>query len=222
MELFDIHTHTLEGGSSQKLVNIRYPASFAPVAGGWYSVGVHPWDVEQEADLDWEAFRLCAVHPQVLAVGECGLDKGVRDGEDGSGKSMQGEMWEAQLRLFLRQVHIAEELRKPVIVHNVRATDVLLSLRKKGGYIMPWMLHGFRGKPEAALQAVALGFYLSFGIRCNEEALRVVPADRLLLETDDSGVDIHSVYEHAAAVRSVSMEELAAQLHLNVHSLLGV
>ncbi len=222
MEFFDVHTHVLKDDSSQRLENIRYPEPFTPVSGGWYSVGVHPWDVEREAAIDWEAFRVCVLHPQVLAVGECGLDKCMRVGEDESGQSIQGEMWKAQLRLFLRQVQIAEELRKPLIIHNVRATDVLLSLRKKGRYTLPWILHGFRGKPEAASQAVVHGCYLSFGVSYNEEALRVTPVERLLLETDDSGADIHFLYNQAAALRSVSADELAVQIRSNIHRLFGI
>ena len=53
-----------------------------------------------------------------------------------------------------------------------------------------WIWHGFRGKPEQAKQMLDKGLYLSFGEFYSDEAMRVVPDDRLFLETDDSELDI--------------------------------
>ncbi len=211
MEFFDIHTHTWPGDPSQGVVNIRYPESFVPVPRAWYSVGVHPWDVVTAGTVDWEAFCDYVTHPQVVAIGECGLDR-----------SVQAEQWDRQKLLFCRQAAWSDALKKPLFIHNVQATETLLELRKWGNFKGPWMLHGFRGRPETAEQVLKKGFYLSFGSRFNEESLRIVPLDRLLLETDDSGADISSIYEQAATVRGIPVDELAAHVRQNVRTLLGI
>ncbi len=211
MDYFDIHTHTVPARPGQALVSIRFPEPFELVAGAWYSVGIHPWDVEQADEADWALLEELLKHPQVLAVGECGLDRCVH-----------ADRWEAQLRLFERQAHLAEELGKPLIIHNVRATDVFISLRKNHHYTCPWVLHGFRGKPEAALQAVSQGFYLSLGTQFNEETLRAVPLNRIVLETDESGADIRDIYLRAAQVKGLPVTEFSREIGLNILHLMGL
>ena len=61
-----------------------------------------------------------------------------------------------------------------------------------------------------------LGFYLSLGIRYNEDSLRVIPLDRLFLETDDSETDICQVYERAARTLGISVIKLTEQIQHNI------
>ena len=64
---------------------------------------------------------------------------------------------------------------------------------------MPWIIHGFRGKKQLAEQLLGAGLYLSFGVRYNPEALHSAwAAGRLLLETDESPVLIHTLYRQVA------------------------
>ena len=74
-DYFDIHTHHM-GGDGFRIVN-RPPDDFMPCQEQWYSVGVHPWALQQGEvrQETWEKLREAAVHPQVLAVGEAGLDR---------------------------------------------------------------------------------------------------------------------------------------------------
>lgn len=211
MEFFDIHTHTLPADPSQGVVNIRYPEPFVPVPGAWYSVGVHPWDVEALDDIHWGEFIECARHPQVVAIGECGMDQCVhRD------KLLRQET------LFASQLDCAEILKKPLFIHDVQATGLLLYFYKKLKIKQSCMFHGFRGTPESAGQLLKKGFYLSFGSRYRAETLRTVPLDRLLLETDDAPTPISSLYERAAAVRNMPVDELAGHVRNNVRTLLGI
>ena len=150
------------------------PAFFSATA------GVHPHDAAQAGDQDYgELRRLCA-DPGVVAVGECGLDFHY----DRSPR-------EAQRESFLRQIRLARELGKPLVVHT-READVetarLLEaeLGPDGGVI-----HCFTGDWPAAQRYLALGMWLSFsgvltfknaeGVR---EAARNAPLDRILVETD--------------------------------------
>ena len=183
MKLLDIHSHHLSEDPFRAILNIRFPKDkFFPEAGRFYSVGVHPWEVTLENRIDWTLFEELAGHPQVLAIGECGMDKHV----------------------------YPEKLGKPVLIHNVKSTGIIGLLKKNASGHIPWIQHGFRGKPELALEMLRSGFYLSLGIRYNEDSLRVIPLDRLFLETDDSETDICQVYERAARTLGIRNQTYGA------------
>lgn len=170
--------------------------------------GVHPWD----ADM-----RLVATLGERLsdaqAVGETGLDF-----VHGPSREMQTEALRAQLRL-------ARERGLPVVLHCVRAFEPLM--RELAACPPPAAIfHGFIGSPEQARQAVAKGYYLSFGERTfasrkTLEALREVPSDRLFFETDDSPAAIETIYARAAEVRRTTVEELRRATAENYRRLFG-
>ena len=172
----DIHTHRLVPVPGESIVSCL-PDAFFPQKGGWYSVGIHPW---QLGSYDWTdtAFRAhfesLVRHPQVLAVGEAGLDK------------LISVSLYSQTDALRYQADVAEAIDKPLILHLVKATTELLVLKRELNPRVPWIVHGFRGKAQLALDLVRHGLYLSFGARYQEEALRQMPADRLFLETDES------------------------------------
>lgn len=204
-DYFDIHTHHM-GGDGFRIVNCP-PDDFMPCQEQWYSVGVHPWALQQGEvrQETWEKLREAAVHPQVLAVGEAGLDRLVQ---------VPMKLQEA---VFARQAELAGEAGKPLIVHLVRAVDELLRLKKALKPGVPWIIHGFRGKAALAEELLRHGFYLSFGEKYQEGALNVVPLSHLFLETDESLASIFRLYARAAAVRQLSVEELATAVRDNVH-----
>ena len=204
----DIHTHRLVPVPGESIVSCL-PDAFFPQEGGWYSVGIHPW---QLGSYDWTdtAFRAhfeaFVRHPQVLAVGEAGLDKLISVSLD------------SQTDALRYQADVAEAIDKPLILHLVKATTELLALKRELNPRVPWIVHGFRGKAQLALDLVRHGLYLSFGARYQEEALRQMPADRLFLETDESDSTISDLYERAALVRGVTCDELVETVSRNVRS----
>ena len=206
-EPFDIHTHKLLSVPSQAIINIRFPQPFQPQVGAYYSIGLHPWDLPlfDQTPPDWNSFTQLASHPQVVAIGECGVDKLVHP-----------ERLAQQQAVWLKQVEIAEQLHKPLIIHNVRSFDLLAHRLRLVRSARPWILHGFRGNPFLAHQWVALGGYLSFGSRFNEAALCATPINRLLVETDACELDIREVYDRLATIRNVETDELIAQVWQNV------
>lgn len=206
MEIVDIHTHRLSGDPRRAILNIRFLKEDSVFeAGRFYSLGVHPWEVKQENQIDWRRFEELAGNDQVLAVGECGLDKQVH-----------AEWMPAQERIFARQLTIAGKLKKPVLIHNVKSTGAIEQLKRNSSDTIPYIQHGFRGKPELASEMLRAGFYLSFGMQYNEDALRAVPLDRLFLETDDSPTDICEVYKKAADTLGIAVEKLAEQVRCNI------
>lgn len=205
-DYFDIHTHHM-GGDGFRIVN-RPPDDFMPCREQWYSVGVHPWALQQGEvrQETWEKLREAAVHPQVLAVGEAGLDRLVQ---------VPMKLQEA---VFARQAELAGEAGKPLIVHLVRAVDELLRLKKALKPGVPWIIHGFRGKATLAEELLRHGFCLSFGERFQEEAVRAVPLSRLFIETDESSMSIAEVYGRVAAVRRIPVADLCEAVRNHVQS----
>lgn len=203
MQLLDIHSHHRSEAPSQAIFNVRFPEEFAPEPDRYYSLGVHPWDVDLEDKLDWDLFARLANHPQVIAIGECGMDRCVHK-----------ELFLEQGVIFAKQALLAEKLGKPLVIHNVRSTGYLEQVRSNTR--MPWIQHGFRGNASRAVQELDHGYYLSFGERYNEEALRVVPLERLFVETDDSVINIHIIYERLAHSLRMPVQKLVEQVQENI------
>ena len=181
MHILDIHTHCTE--ATEALISVD-PRRFDPQPGLWYSVGYHPWDnVDELGDNDFALLEQCALHPQVLAVGETGMDR------------LRGADLSVQETVFARHLQLAADLGKPVIVHCVRAAQDILAARHRAGLdAVPMIIHGLRSNEHVARALLDAGCYLSYGIRFNPAALRITPLDRLLIETDDAlDATIHDV-----------------------------
>ena len=202
----DIHTHRRPQVPGTAIVNC-FPESFVPQTEGWYSVGIHPWYIVSFAASlnDSKArFEELLDHPQVLAVGEAGLDK------------LAEAPLTLQIEVFEYQARLAEEADKPLIIHLVKAVDELLKLKQKIRPVKPWIIHGFRGKAALAEEYLRHGFYLSFGEKYQEEALCIMPSERLFIETDESTVSVDTLYARAAILRKTPLEELRRTIRKNV------
>ncbi len=183
------------------------------------SVGVHPNERDGQDPAVEELVRL-ASDPQVIAVGETGLDYYRSEGD----LSWQRER-------FRRHIRAAKECAKPLIIHmRDAAHDTLQILRDERADEVGGVMHCFSETWETAQQALALNFYISFsGIVTfkNAEALRAVatkvPADRLLIETDspylapvpyrgktNEPAYVRYVAECLANLRQVPLEIIAA------------
>ena len=161
----DIHTHRLPRIPGTAIVNC-YPDVFAPKEGEWYSVGIHPWYVPaaitSNVRCEMNVLSSLVGHPQVLAIGEAGLDK------------LADAPIVVQIEVFEYQAQLSVELGKPLVIHLVKAVEELLKLKQRLQPANPWIIHGFRGKPALAQDYVRHGFYLSFGEKYQEESLRAV------------------------------------------------
>jgi TatD DNase family protein len=158
----------------------RYPAFYA-------TVGVHPHDAAKANAETYHRLAELAAHPKVVAIGEIGLDYHY----DHSPREVQRDV-------FAEQMRIARDARKPISIHTRTAWEDTIALLRE--YWAPahvsepgigGIMHCFSEGPSEAEQALALGFYISFaGIvtfpkaTAIQEAARMVPADRLLIETD--------------------------------------
>lgn len=148
------------------------------------AVGVHPHDADEYDDAaENHLIELVQSSRKVVAWGEIGLDFHY----DHSPR-------EVQERVFRRQIRTAEELDLPIIIHSRAADDETVEIlrsecsakRFRGG-----VMHCFGGTPEMATDLIELGFLISFAGNVTfkkaenlREAARVVPLDKLLIETD--------------------------------------
>lgn len=204
--LLDIHSHHA-GNRSAAIVDYPFECPFPPVGEGYYSTGIHPWILEASMpEPVWERLEEQCADRRMLAVGEAGIDK------------LAKAPLPLQIEAFGRQALIAERCERPLIIHCVKAMEELLAVRRKLRPRQPWIWHGFRGKAQQAAQLLKAGFYLSFGERYAEDALAMVPPERLFLETDESRLPIGDILQNAACVRSIPAEELQEIVRKNIQN----
>ncbi|MPS49008.1 TatD family hydrolase [Methylobacillus sp.] len=171
------------------------------------SVGVHP-DYEDEPAFSEDQLVSLAAHPKVVAIGETGLDY----------FRLTGDL-EWQRERFRTHIRAAIRARKPLVIHTRNAAeDTLRIMREEHAEQVGGVMHCFTESLEVALAAMDLGFYISFsGIVTFKNALalkevaRVLPLDRILVETDSpylAPVPFRGKVNQPAYVRYVA-EELA-------------
>lgn len=170
----DIHTHIRRPGAVYNLTLEELRQEPLADTNEWLSAGLHPWYLTTDWKQDLMQLRKWAALPQVVAIGEAGLDRLVTT-------SCQEEAFRAQIQL-------SEEIYKPLIIHCVKATDKLLALHKKLCPTQRWIFHGFRGGPALAQQLLNTGFYLSFGEHFNESSLLLCPPFKRYTESDESSL----------------------------------
>lgn len=164
-DVADIHTHNAD--ATDAVINLEPGMKMRTDA--LYSIGWHPW--WPEPDFKW--VESLAEKPQVVIIGECGIDK-IR----GVGHLS------AQIALTRSHAILAERVGKPLLLHIVGAWNEIMALRREMKPSQPWIIHGFRGKPQLATQLVAAGFHISLGEKFNPLTLGAIPPERLLHETD--------------------------------------
>ena len=143
-----------------------------------------------------------------LFVGECGLDP-----NSSHPMSLQEEV-------FRMQAEWAVSQNMPMILHCVKAFDPIIALHKQLRPHAPWVIHGFRGKPQQMQSLLHLGFYVSFGKLFNPESVAICPAGRFFIETDESDEPIAEIYQRIAQIRSTDMESLKKEQAENLKQLL--
>lgn len=202
-KFINLHTHQFSKDSEVIEVVNQYPWAFDGSIPN-YSIGIHPWFIDENrlaADLDCIAEKLQLA--PCLALGECGLDKRI------------DIPMAVQMSVFRKQLEIAMQTHKPIVLHCVAAYDEVIAIKKEMKIANPMIVHGFSKNKQVAQSLLNNGFYLSFGkylVRNPEmeKVLKFVPENQILLETDTIEESIYQVYEKAAAVKGISVAEMKA------------
>ena len=196
------------------------------------TVGVHPNDAAKVTDSTFQDLEGLLQHPKVKALGEIGLDYHWDVPKD------------VQMPVFLRQLEIAAAARMPIIIHTRDAwADTLEVLRTHWApHGVSGIMHCFTGNAEQARQCLDMGFLLAFGGVTTypkaaevREAVQVVSADRLLLETDapyqapvphrgkrNEPAFVAQTARAVALARGQELDQLAATTTANFERLLGL
>jgi TatD DNase family protein len=201
----------------------KYPAFYA-------TAGIHPHDAAKAGPSDLARLAGLLRHPKVIAAGEIGLDYHY----DFSPR-------ETQKMVFIDQMNTAAAARKPIVIHTREAWEDTLTLieRHWTPHGIAGIMHCFSGGPSEAQRALDLGFYLSFGGIVTfpkavevHAAARLVPRDRMLVETDapylapvpkrgkrnEPALILHTARK-LADLRGESYEELCRFTTANFHRL---
>ena len=200
---YDIHTHHQHSDDRVVFALINRSSDFAHIQAPC-TLGLHPWYV-QGTQQEWSALQSAAVAKDVLAIGECGLDK------------LCSTDWSLQLTYFEQQIELANQLSKPLIIHCVRAYEEVLHLLRKA--TVPVIFHGFNKSVQLANQLCAQNYYLSLGAAIAQAdspssiLVQSIPLSQLFLETDQQEkYSIQEIYTIASNLRGISLEEL--QMHI--------
>lgn len=218
VKLWDCHTHSSEP-APEAIRSYSYDdwseltASPSPIQ--LASIGLHPWHLPECASpsaVITQMEQLFARQPRIVALGECGIDK-LRSN---ASRSEQLTWLESQMRL-------ACQLRRPIVLHVVRAWSEMIAMREQMArsfdQLPPMVLHAFRAGQGVAQMMLRAGFALSFGHYYNIESLRLAhEAGRLLVETDEvpCGITyreaIEENYRQLASALALAPESLAHQV----------
>jgi len=197
--------------------------------GIWATVGVHPHDAKKvTADVLSEIESLAA---GAVGIGEIGLDY-YRDLSPR----------DVQRKVFAGQLELAERLDLPVAIHNRESTDDLLAILRSHAATHRGVIHSFLGDRALAEAFLELGFHLGIGGPITfpkngtlREAVRTIPLDRILLETDcpyltpvpyrgrrNEPAYVRYVAEAVAEIKGLAVEDVAHQTTENTQRLFGL
>ena len=207
-KFINLHTHKFSNLSDVIEIVNQYPWEFNASIPN-YSIGIHPWYIdENRLESDLEIIKEKLQLNECLALGECGLDKRIEIPLD------------LQISVFKKQLEIVKQTNKPIVLHCVAAYDEVIAIKREMKIENPMIIHGFSKNEQVAKSLLNNGFYLSFGkyLLRNpdlEKVFTFAPENQVLLETDTIEESIYQVYEKAASIKGISVEEMKTIVFTN-------
>lgn len=197
------------------------------------AVALHPNEAPVVEDLESDLARISelAKHPKVRAIGETGLDF----------FRTEPELQDRQRYSFKRHIQMAKDLDKTLVIHDRDAHRAVLDILDEVGAPDKTVFHCFSGDAEMARECVAKGYLLSFAGTVTfknapqlREALKLVPSNQLLVETDspflapmphrgalNTPAQIPNILRFMAAERSDDLVELVGSISNNLNRIFG-
>lgn len=195
-------------------------------------IGIHPHDAKSYTEeIGAKLFKL-AKEPKVVAIGEMGLDFY----RDLSPRDVQSQV-------FKEQIKIAQELYKPIVIHDRDAhQEVLDIIKKEQAGKNEGVMHCYSGHVPLAIELMKLGFYISFAgpityknARKTHEVAAKIPVEKILIETDcpyltpepyrgkrNEPANVVEVAKKVAEIRGKTVEEIGYMTSLNAKKLFRI
>ncbi|NQW06766.1 MAG: TatD family hydrolase [SAR202 cluster bacterium] len=197
------------------------------------AVALHPNEapVVKDLEADLAIIEKLAQHPKVRAIGETGLDY----------FRTKPDLQERQRYSFRRHIALAKKLGKALVIHDRDAHRDVLDVLLEEGAPEKTVFHCFSGDAQMAEECVAAGYMLSFAGTLTfknapalREALKLVPSDQLLVETDspflapmphrgslNTPAQIPTILRFMAEEREADLDELCAAISANSERIFG-
>lgn len=210
--LFDVHTHqNYSTADSVSVKNVIVGKDSIHNSKQLFTAGIHPWFIDdlsqQIADLEsFTAQKNC------LAIGEIGLDK------------LSQTNFELQIKAFEACLKLAQEKDLPIVIHCVKAQNEILQILKKCNFKGKVLIHGFNQNASILSQWLKANCYISLGAALlnpqsnAHQLINAIPQEKLLLETDDTAIEIKTGYEMAASLLKISNNDLEKTIAQNFKS----
>lgn len=202
----------------------------------WATIGLHPTDNDKE-EFDYNAYKILAQHPEVVAIGECGLDYF---------RNQDPEMKVKQEALFRQHIRLAQEVGKPLMIHarpskgTMDAYEDVLNILESISEAPKANFHFFVGNIEIAKRILAIGGTMSFDGPITfttdyDDVLAFVPLESMHAETDAPFAApapyrgqtcepwmVVEVVKKIALIKGLPFEKVAEQLRLNANTFFGI
>ena len=197
------------------------------------AVALHPNEAPVVADLEADLSKIeeLSTHPRVRAIGETGLDF----------FRTEPALQERQKYSFRRHIELAKSVNKALVIHDRDAHRAVLDLLTEEGAPEKTIFHCYSGDAEMARECIEKGYILSFAGTLTfknapalREAVKLVPIDQLLVETDspflapmphrgslNTPAQIPTILRFMAEERGDDVDELAAAISDNCERLFG-
>lgn len=187
------------------------------------SCGISPNDIEDYSEENLLKIEEMAKSSKIVAIGEIGLDY-----------HWNKENKEKQKELFIKQIEIANKYNKPIIIHTREAVMDTINILKEHPVKNTGIFHCCPLNQELIKEGLKLGYYISFtGVITfknakPEDAVSIVPIDRILIETDspymapephrgtrNNSINVKHVAQKMAEIKGISLEEIAKATYDN-------
>jgi len=216
----DVHTHQKMKPSSGfiSVINLFANETVFPTQENntFFSIGLHPWHIAVETQHSIiKNIEQLLKNQAIIAIGETGLDRAIQT------------PMELQKEVFQQHLVLAQTFEKPVIIHAVRSYPDIIEVYNKSRIKVKMIFHGFNGNISMAEQLLKRGFCISFGEdlfdsnRKAAELTQTIPLENLFLETDESEKSIAAIYEQAAKIKGISLNELKENIYQNFINCFG-
>lgn len=199
MQFLNFHHHNI-GFSEEGIYNLNLEESIPHIP---LSIAIHPYNITNDWEKDFEKVKEVSVLPNCFAIGECGLDARIDVPID------------IQELVFKKHIEWANEINKPIIIHCVRRFQEVIHLCKKADSSKA--IHGFNKHHQLANSLISNGFYLSFGKALIQNVslqniVKEIPLEKIFLETDDKDFSILELYQKVAQLKDITVEYLCHQI----------